>query len=499
MLRDHDAIVLEEFNGLWARGDTDSVPIDHFSDCENIQFIRSGFKTRDGLDTYRGVADVVRIYNYVRTDGETILALDIHGNLYHVVDDTTIYLILSIPNMSDFGFVGIAGRAYITPFTTSINSAGRKYQHGLNGNFLYVYKGDGTPARKAAGLPPTGSAIVASNSATTGFNDVGLHLFGVIYETDTGYLTPPALFTSLTTVDGTKAIDISNVPVSPSSFVTKRHIVATVVVPNFNGNFEGYQYFFVPDGTIDDNIGTTITISFYDLDLLEDASHLLDNFSEIPAGVTLTTYHGRLVLTTTFNDISIAYLSAPGEPEAIDQVDGFVIAPLDGNPITTAQEYRDVLYIFKRTRTLAYNDNGDVPSSWPLIIIDQGVGCSVHGIGTVLDSGGINIDFLLIVDFSGLMIFNGAYTRPELSWKIRDRWFAIDRNDFSNIQIMNDSLTQVVYITLPDRKMLLADYTEGMNAKDIKWAPWRFDVETSTITLVETNKLIIGSQKTLVT
>jgi len=132
-----------------------------------------------------------------------------------------------------------------------------------------------------------------------------------------------------------------------------------------------------------------------------------------------------------------------------------------------------------------------------MVVIDQGIGASVHGVGTVLDSGGVNIDFLLIVDFSGLMLFNGAYARPELSYKIKDFWFDLDRNDFKNIQIMNDSLTQVIYITLPDKKMLIADYDDGLNAKDIKWSKWRFAIETTTITLVETNILIIGARDLL--
>jgi hypothetical protein len=46
-MRDHEPIVLEEFNGLWKRGDPESCPIDHFPDGENFQSIESGFETRD--------------------------------------------------------------------------------------------------------------------------------------------------------------------------------------------------------------------------------------------------------------------------------------------------------------------------------------------------------------------------------------------------------------------------------------------------------------------
>jgi len=502
-MRDHNSILLEEFNGLWRNGDAEVCPIDHFTDCENIQFIQSGVETRDGLNLYQSLAtalgNVLRIYNYVMQTGESLLVLVEGGSIYHVVSSTVVHgPILTIPAMTDFGFVAIAGRAFITPFKTETNALGINFQRGLQNEFVYVYKGDGTAARKAAGPPPTGTALVATPGAGT-FSDLGFHIFAVVYETDTGYLTAPGpeVFAKATSVLTTQGYTISNITIGPSN-ITKRHIVATKFIKDYNGDQDGFQFFFVPGGNVDDNTTTSKVISFFDIDLLEDASHLIDNFSSIPAGVRLTTYHGSMVLTTTFTDISVAYVSHPGEPEAIDQVDGVLIAPLDGNPITNAQEFRDVLYLFKKTRTVGFSDNQDVPSTWTPFVVDEGIGASVHGVGTVLDSGGVNVDFLLIVDYSGLMLFNGAYTRPELSWKIRDLWFSFARNDFSKIQIMNDSLNQIIYLTLPDKKMLIADYSNSMSAKQIRWAKWKFDIEVTTITLVETNKLIIGSNNQLV-
>lgn len=630
MLRDHNPIPIEEFNGWWKRGDQDSVPIDHFSDCENIQYIESGFETRDGLDTLLAQGNIVRLYNYRMQTGESLLLLNTSGEIFHALLDgsNTVYgPILTISGMTDFGFVSIAGRAYITPFDTFTDLNGINYQKGIQNEFVYVYKGDGTAARKAAGDPPTApddtpfiaynssinglvtpgihvlgvtfsngaddstalgttvrpliyaianptngnqiivnnlpiggagiterriwmtqaidpalfnpdldsytyylaktvsdnttlstivdiddasltSAFVAGtlpnpttgglevrNTDTDGHCDLGLHVIGVVYETDTGYLTSPGpeALGVQTFVNENRAIEVSNIPVSPDSFVTKRHLVASKAITNFNGDDRGFQLFFIPDGDINDNTTTSLVINFYDEELLDDASHLIDNFAEIPAGVTLTTYHSRMVLTTTFDDISLSYLSAPGEPEAIDQVDGIVIAPLDGNPLTNAQEYRDVLYLFKKTRTIAVNDNGDVPSTWVPVILDQGIGASVHGIGTVLDSGGVNIDFLLVADYSGILIFNGAYQRPELTWKIADFWTSLDRNNFDYFQLLNDSLNQIVYMNYQDGKILFGDYKNGLTPKNIRWTPWRFDIECNTIALIHTDTLVIGA------
>ena len=41
--------------------------------------------------------------------------------------------------------------------------------------------------------------------------------------------------------------------------------------------------------------------------------------------------------------------------------------------------------------------------------------------------------------------------------------------------------------------MLMGDYDDGMNPKDIKWATWAFDIEATTIALINVNVLIIGS------
>jgi len=193
---------------------------------------------------------------------------------------------------------------------------------------------------------------------------------------------------------------------------------------------------------------------------------------------------------------SVARLSAPGEPEAISKVDGLIIAPLDGNPLTHCQEFRDVLYLFKKTRTYGYSDNEDVPASWREQVIDQGVGAPIHGIATVLDSGGVNIDYLLIADLSGLMLFNGVYSRPELSWKIENFWRSFNRNEMRSMQIVNDSLNKKIWIVLPPplrNYVLHANYEDGLDAKNIKWSKWKFDQLMNGVALIETDKLILTS------
>lgn len=489
-LRDHESLAIPNFNGLWKRGDADSCPNDHFIDCNNIEYVQSGFKSRSGIEPFQPIPNVRRFYTFTQETGQSLLVLDQDGNIYDTGSPTPLTPILTVTGMTDFAYVSISGRAYLSP------SDGRT---GLEDEFIYVYEGDGTAARKAAGDAPVTAdgALAAANSATAGNVEAGIHIFSVVYETASGFLSAPGPTGAFPTVtaDGTKKVDLSAIPVSPSGVVTKRHILATKAIypPLYTGNTEGYEFFFVPGGEIANNTATTLTVNFFDADLIDSADDLFDLFSEIPAVVALNTYHGRLMGLATFDDISICLVSNVGEPEAVNQIDGLLLSPLDGNPNTNGQEFRDVWYQFKQSRTFAFSDNGDVPSSWPLTVLDQGVGASVHGVAFVLDSGGVNVDYLITCDFSGIMLFNGTFIRPELSWKIHDFWINIDRAFFKYIQIINDSLSQKLYLSLPDRHMLIGDYQNGLTPKDIRWSPWSFDCEVTTIGLFDTNTLLIGS------
>jgi hypothetical protein len=43
--------------------------------------------------------------------------------------------------------------------------------------------------------------------------------------------------------------------------------------------------------------------------------------------------------------------------------------------------------------------------------------------------------------------------------------------------------------------MLHADYGDGLDAKNIKWARWIFDVKMTCIALIDTKRLIFGSNE----
>src|SRR5258708_6620607 len=145
-MRDHSPITVENFEGWWQRGDADSTPPDHFSDCANIQYIEGGFETRAGIETNTdlgiGFINLLKIKNYPKIASESLLMLDDNGNIYDTGSPTPLTPILTVTGMLDFGFAVFAGRAYISP---------SNLVSGLQNQFVYVYLGDGTPARKHVG------------------------------------------------------------------------------------------------------------------------------------------------------------------------------------------------------------------------------------------------------------------------------------------------------------------------------------------------------------
>lgn len=500
VLKGHEPIAFENTQGIWDRGDIENVPLDHFTDADNIDYVGNKIITRPGISISQDVVgplqNILRIYNYPTQTANTLIILvenDLgEGEIYHFIDEDSIFgPILTIDGMTDFAFASYAGRGYISPFSTFV-TGDLNIEKGLENEFLYVYAGDGTAARKAAGLAPTGQITVANGAA--GFTDPGFKVFGVVFESASGWLSRPAAFRTFTTVTG-NSVSFSTVPVGAvGQNIVRRHLVATKTIISYNGNTSGYQFFFIPGATINDNVTTVLNnISFFDIDLLEDASHLLDNYEEIPAGANLSIYHERLCLGATFDDISLILVSVRGEPEAISQIDGQIIVPLDGNPVTNHTELRDVFYVFKRARTFGYVDNGEEPSSWEPTIIDNALGTGVHGLATVLDTGAASVDFLIIATYAGIQLFSGKYFLPELSWKIENIWSRFDRDEWRKIQIINLPIQKKILIITPTNRILVGNYANGMDPKKIRWYFWTFLMPVNTIGIWNIDSIIIGS------
>jgi hypothetical protein len=492
-----------------------------------------------------------------------------NGGIYHFINKTTIYgPIYTNPAMTDFAFAPYAGRAYISPFA-SYPVGDLTQELGLPGENVYVYMGGtisspasgtgkgtstwplGAPVHTAAGPPLVGNPVAASGIA--GNSDAGLHVFGWVYETQSGYLSAPGAFVQFTT-DGTHTVSFGNVPVltmpvwtAGTSYVSgnvwdddvviedeifspplpfilageeeyyeeetfgspiisigsysvvgdpwaiNRQLVATKVITNYDGNPAHYTFYFVPGAIIPNNTDTFLNnVGFFDASLLQDASHLSNNFPLIPAGAVMGIYHNRMGVGANNANISVINLSEPGDPESINQISDFLLVPPDGNPITNFQELRDVMYVTKRARTVAFIDNQGDPTSWEMIQIDNSLGTGVHGIATVLDTGASNVDYLIVATFQGITLFNGRYVTPELGWKIYNRWINLNQNLWGKIQLLNAPIQKEIYVVMPDGSLMVGNYSVGMDTKSIKWEPWTFPFVVHTISIHNINEIIMG-------
>lgn len=472
-LDEYEKIEIEQFRGLYKRGMADQCPPDHAICCENVVFHAKGqFRTRDGIaSSYVLGHSTKRMFLANTGNVEHLLTMDFSGNLY---SDTGGAILTGA--FVDFSALNLFNRVYILPTTSGSN------------DFLYVWNGTDPTARKAAGFAP--STGVTANDGSSGHVDAGVHKFGVCFITDTGFITPPgqkvgSVFTpTIYTAPGGDQVDLSAIPTGGPEIVA-RYIVVTKANEDL--------YYFAPGGLINDNTTTTVTLDFYDTDLLVSADYLFDLLEEIPSASiagALFTFHSRLFLAPGNNT---ALVSLPSDPESIDAVDGLIT--LSNPAYNTIRGFcllRDTLYLVKSTGIVSTFDNGDVPSTWVVTEVDGAHGTFQNAIATISVTAPAlaENEMFLLCDLGGIFIFNGAVSTIPLTWKIQDLWETLTASALFNVTIMLDPFKQVFYILLPVNDsaeanlLITADYTDGLTPDDIKWTIYTFPFTPCSIAML---------------
>lgn len=478
MLEDHKPLTVTDFRGLFSRGEDEIVPRGFWSDSQNNQFFDHGFETRDGSELNGTLASVKRIKVYKRIgEADRLLVLGAAGNLYDSLN--LLVPILTVATMTDFSCVVLFNRAYITPHDGVT---------GLAGEVVYVYSGSGV-ARAAGGIGPTGFTLTAVDSATSGTVEAGTRVIAVAYITSTGFVTKIGGHVAFTGIGGRK-IDLSNIAVGGAS-VIERILVSTVLIADYNGDVDNQTYYFIPDGTIANNIATTYTVDFFDADLQDDASYLAEQIATIPAGVGIGEYKGKMIVWGENLNPSIVRVSKNGESESFNAIEGFVtVRPGDGTSgVKNCATYRNQLLLFKQNRCYVTVDNNDTPVTWEVDDIDMSVGTECHGIAQVLDYGETLEDLLFVASRSGFRVFNGTFLSNPLTYNIDSIWDRINRNAFNTIECTVDSDNAMIYIAIPldsavaPNCLLIGDYNEGLTVETIKWDIWRFPIDPVTIAI----------------
>lgn len=481
---------IANFKGTFDRGRDDTTPEDHFLDSQNISFPFGGVDTRDGTELDINLDNILRKVLYKRLNESPRLLILVEGGLLY--DSTSLSApILTIAGMTDFSAAFFYNRAYISPHNGI---------RGLIGETVRVY--DGTTLRVAAGGQPTGT-MVANNSASSGKVDAGVHLLGVVIESPSGHLSKPGpiVFAQITAT-GDKKLDLSGIPLGASG-TPRRRIISTRAIQNYDGNQFGQEYFFVPDGVIENNVDTTKTVDFYDSELQDSADYLFDIRESIPAGLVLSSYKGRMLVGNTGDDSNLLLVSKFNEPEQFDAADDLIIVdPTEAGGVTAAVEHHGLLVIMKSFRSYTTTDNGQEPSTWEPLPFDKAIGTEVHGVATILDATGATIDRFLMASRPGLILYNGTFTEPDLTYKIKNIWDRINDAYFHTIEAAIDPLNKRIYVAVPldaattPDYLLYGDYSDGLSFENIKWTIWKFPYKPTTIVVDLVNKtpiLKIGS------
>lgn len=468
----------------------DVAPENYLPRCQNTIFPAfDGVKTREGGELFlaTGLAGIRRIKRYKRlNEADRMLVLDNTGKLF---DSSQGFVtpILNIAAMTDFSLQVMFDRAYISPHN------GLK---GLPGEFVYVYEGTGL-ARKAGFAPPTGFVIAAA-TGVAGKIEHGKRIFAIIYETSSGHLSKPGpepfVQYENTGHTGVK-VNLSNIQPGPAGTIF-RHVVASKAAPDaWNGDVTQLELFFLPDTAAKlNNVVTTYTADFYDSELQRSADFVRDELTEIPAGLGLLEFHGRLGVFTQDNEESMLRMSEIGYPEAHNSVSGFFkVKPQSGGRITNCLEHRESLIICKDQRMLTTMDNGAEPSTWSEpVYIDKAKGtASVAGAGQFFDEKGSSSDWFPIADRSGLYAFAGSLPDPDkaLSAPISGFWSRINKLYMHLIQVRVDPILGRIYVAIPldgvafNNCILMGDYNKGASSTTIRWSLWAFPIDVDSIEL----------------
>lgn len=486
-MRGHSPIVIEHFMGLWDRSSTasgafgagyqDDCPQDHSIEHTNFVFNNKGTRTRPGMTMVQSNvtgAGLLRKHTFQFSGGDRDLVMDATRRL---IDRQTAAVLVTGPiGSDDFCLINLFNRAYISFFNKATGL-------GISGSSIYVY--DGTTIRTAGGTAPVGA--ITSGGAIAGKIEVGLHAYAVAFETASGFITQAGGFVALNST-APQQITLATIPVGPAGTVA-RHILATkVAYTGWNlGDWKAIEFFFVPNGKINDNVTTTLAVSFYDADLVASADYLLDELITIPACSSMAELNGKLCLAGFPSpDGSLVRISKSGQPESFSSIDGFVIVrPGDGGDVKALTSHRDALMILKDSRSSLVRDEKTPPAFWTPIPIDNSIGTpSCNGISKVPDVNGPSVDYFLVASRTGLEKYSGSYDARPLTWKISAIWNRITATFFHSIQVIDNTKDKHIYIRIPYNgtlHILFADYSEGLDWQNIKWSFWELSLAPVTI------------------
>lgn len=480
--RDHAAIVIDEFKGLYERGDFPVPPKGYMTKAQNVRFdsqfnsalndppYNGSVSIREGLlDHTNLTTPLSRFCIYERSAGFRIIYIRTGGVITDVTAGTNI---LTVATATDISGITLNDRFFFTVHDRNT---------GIVSQFVYLYDPSlSATARKIAGVPPGAGMLAAAGVAGT--IEPGIHVYAVSFITNTGFITKPGSHVQFTTPIARNKTSLTVIPTGGASVVGRR-IWMSQVVRHFDSNITAIPLFFI--GDINDNVTTTATLDAYDSQLISSADSVAGLLPEVPAGLWLTMFEGRMVVNGAAADPYVLRISNQNQPESIDAVNGLrEIDRYSGGAVRTTRGLRGNLHIWKSNRTYALKPNSLIPAEWELEDIDISLGAEVYGVSEVNNNPNAISDMLLVGNPAGLFVYDGSYNDVlhPLSYNIEKLWTKNStRSDGRNItRVIVDSFNKRVYSILGGYSAgnliwLMMDYTVGLSYDKVKWSNWSME------------------------
>jgi hypothetical protein len=477
------------FKGLWFRGapgtgSPNTVPPDHLSDCFNCIFPGQGqIDIREPItqsSTTTGGTISFSTANVL--GGSVLLTLESGNGKFH--DETHATLLSTVSGTGpvypdDFVTLDIFGRVYI-----SFLYQGRALPGGIV--WVYYYSALRTNyvfEAAAVSSGATGPLILTLTQVGGGVVTAGSHQVEVVYLSERGYYSQPGGAAVINST-GVNDIEVAFTTTVPGDV---QYIVLIMTPANLQTTY------FVPGAVFNAVAGPhlyNLTINSPDSALITSSDYLFNLVGNVSGGTSLIFYKGRMCIVGKDSSPDDLLTSDLGLPEQFNIVNNIVHFPADYgiNNCSGAMNIRDILYVTKPNGTYATQDNGATPSTWPVTIIDSGIGAYSTGISLFESSmsGQDVLDSAFVANQRGLMLFDGSYGSVPLTYKVEAVWQAVNTTYFYKIQVTHDIWKKRIYIAMPlsisgmqtflplvyNGIILMGDYQDGLNAKDIKWSVW---------------------------
>lgn len=341
------------------------------------------------------------------------------------------------------------------------------------------YDSNGVIVDKAFAGPLSNNFTVAETGA--GQCSLGVHHFGVIMESRSGYSGPPGpapggTFAPVSfdvTADG-RALRLT-MTLTPPAHAAYLHAIMTRQ-DSLN------RWYYVPGATIslspgvpgavyidinisDDDLASTATLADGSFNYLAQDSSGVGPFN--PSAVAAL---GRRMAYFVRNKV---YVSEIDNYEVITE-DQHVLQVPGQKVLTIGFQQRGSIYLLGPAGTWATVDNGDVPRLWsaPLQVSELLGTTAVHGV-CPRTAG----DFTWVANEAGLFMFDGRYSTRPISYMNEPEWRRINWASPGAVFVKDDVVRQRVHVAAPldgategPTHILTWGYNRGMTPETVDFS-----------------------------